>query len=295
VVLKAIGLVPNWQKSEEVVRLVEFITTFFEGRQMKVYLNAGAEVSPAVKTEQLSMSDFAGRVDYAIVLGGDGTILRVARELSGKNVPILGVNLGQMGFLAEVEPSRLEEALIQLAEGRYNILHRSMLSARVFRDDSQVADFMALNDVVVSKSPFSRIIFVDTFVNDRFLESYPGDGLIVATPTGSTGYSLSAGGPIVNPVLDVMIITPICPHILHHRSVVVASHERISIKIRSRRQSEVFLTVDGQVGFNLEDGDQVLVTRAPLTTPLVQLEGSNFYVLLHRKLMKVIRREPERV
>lgn len=294
-VLKAIGLVPNWQKSEEVVRLVEFITTFFEGRQMKVYLNAGAEVSPAVKTEQLSMSDFAGRVDYAIVLGGDGTILRVARELSGKNVPILGVNLGQMGFLAEVEPSRLEEALIQLAEGRYNILHRSMLSARVFRDDSQVADFMALNDVVVSKSPFSRIIFVDTFVNDRFLESYPGDGLIVATPTGSTGYSLSAGGPIVNPVLDVMIITPICPHILHHRSVVVASHERISIKIRSRRQSEVFLTVDGQVGFNLEDGDQVLVTRAPLTTPLVQLEGSNFYVLLHRKLMKVIRREPERV
>ncbi len=293
--MKAIGLVANWQNREEVMRLTERIASFFEERKVKVYLHPGDETPAEFNIEKLFIEEFAGRVDYAIVLGGDGTILRVARELSGKNVPILGVNMGQMGFLAEVEPSRLEKALEQLLEGNYAILHRLMLSARVFRDDAQVADFLALNDVVVAKGPFSRIIYVETYVNDRFLESYPGDGLIVATPTGSTGYSLSAGGPIVNPVLDVMIITPICPHILHHRSVVVASHERVMIKIRSRRQSEVFLTVDGQVGFSLEDGDQVLVTRAPLTTPLVQLEGSNFYILLHRKLMKVIRREPERV
>lgn len=275
--------------------LVERIVCFLNSKRMKVYLHPSEEVPEEIQVDRLPIGEFAGKVDYAIVLGGDGTILSAARELSGKNVPILGVNLGQMGFLAEVEPCGLEKALELLAGGNYAILHRLMLTARVYRDDLPVAEFMALNDIVVSKGPFSRIIIVDTFVNDRFLESYPGDGLIVATPTGSTGYSLSAGGPIVNPALDVMIITPICPHILHHRSVVVESHERVMMKIGSRRQAEVFLTVDGQVGYSLEDGDQVTVTRAPLTTPLIHLEGSNFYVLLHRKLMKVIRREPERV
>ncbi len=293
--MKGIGIVANWRRKQEVSEMVRRISDFFSARQISVFLSEEGDFPEVdLGVQMLPLPEFSGKVDLVIVLGGDGTILRVARELAGKNLPILGVNLGQMGFLAEVEPPMLEPSMEKLSEGSYKVRHRLMLTARVLREERQVAEYTALNDIVISKGPFSRIIHVDTYVNDKFLESYPGDGVIVSTPTGSTGYSLSAGGPIVNPALDVMIITPICPHLLHHRSVVVSSTERINLRVATR-QAEVVLTVDGQVGFSLQDGDVVLVMRAPLTAPLVQLEGSDFYVLLHRKLMKVIRREPERV
>lgn len=292
--MKGIGIVPNWKKKEEVEAMVARIVAFCQERSVTPYLPESDELEPQPGVEILPLQEFVGKTDFVIVLGGDGTILRVARQLSGTNLPLLGVNLGQMGFLAEVEPPMLEAGLDMLLEGQYKVRHRLMLSARVFRDDRPVAEYTALNDVVISKGPFSRIIYLDTYVNDKHLETYPSDGIIISTPTGSTGYSLSAGGPIVNPALDVMIITPICPHLLHHRSVIVASHERVSIHPWTR-QAEVILTVDGQVGFQLQDGDEVQVTRAPLTTPLVQLHGTDFYTLLHRKLTKVIHREPERM
>ena len=293
-VMKGIGIVPNWKKKRDVETMIARIVSFCQERQIQLYLPVSDELEEQEGVEVLPLDSFVGKADVVIVLGGDGTILRVARQFSGTNLPILGVNLGQMGFLAEVEPPMLETSLQMLLDGHYKVRHRLMLSARVFRDDRAVAEYTALNDVVISKGPFSRIIHVDTYVNDKHLESYPSDGLIVSTPTGSTGYSLSAGGPIVNPGLDVMIITPICPHLLHHRSVIVSSNERVSIRTMTR-QAEVILTVDGQVGFTLQDEDVVHVTRAPLTTPLVQLHGSDFYTLMHRKLNKVIQREPERV
>lgn len=292
--MKGIGIVPNWKKKDDVEVMVARIVSFCRENNLLAYLAESEEHQNQEGVEVLPLHDFVGKADVVIVLGGDGTILRVARQFSGTNLPILGVNLGQMGFLAEVEPPMLETALKMLIEGNYKVRHRMMLSARVYRDDRPVAEYTALNDIVISKGPFSRIIYLDTYVNDKHLESYPSDGIIVATPTGSTGYSLSAGGPIVNPALDVMIITPICPHLLHHRSVIVSSSERVSIRTWTR-QAEVILTVDGQVGFTLQDDDIVQVTRAPLTTPLIQLQGSDFYTLLHRKLMKVIQREPERV
>jgi NAD+ kinase len=290
--MQGVGIVPNWKKEKEVRAMVARIVTYFHSRDVRVYLPATAEAAVFDGVRYIPPEEFAGLADLLIVLGGDGTILRVARQFSGTNLPLLGVNLGQMGFLAEVEPPLLEEALQLLLEGRYKVRHRLMLSTRVLRDGQQAAEYTALNDIVVGKGPVSRIIYVGAYVNDKHLESYPCDGLIVATPTGSTGYSLSAGGPIVNPALDVMIITPICPHLLHHRSVVVASSERVSLRVQTR-QAEVMLTVDGQVSLPLQDNDEVQVTRAPLTTPLIQLQGTDFYTLLHRKLMKVIHREPE--
>jgi NAD+ kinase len=292
--MKGIGIVPNWKKKEEVEAMITRIVAFCQKHDIQTYLPESDEGEPQAGVDILPLQEFVGKTDLVIVLGGDGTILRVARQFSGTNLPILGVNLGQMGFLAEVEPPMLETALQLVLDGNYKIRHRLMLSARVFRDDRPVAEYTALNDIVISKGPFSRIIYLDTYVNDKQLEEYPADGIIVATPTGSTGYSLSAGGPIVNPALDVMIITPICPHLLHHRSVIVDSSERVSIRPWTR-QAEVILTIDGQVGFQLQDDDVVQVTRAPLTTPLIQLQGTDFYTLLHRKLAKVIRREPERV
>ena len=292
--MKGIGIIPNWQKKSEVEALVSRVAAFCEQHGVVPYLPESKEAIPLPGVELLPVEDFVGKVDVVIVLGGDGTILRVARQFSGTNLPILGVNLGQMGFLAEVEPPNLEKALQMLLDGQYKVRHRVMLSARVFRNERPMAEYTALNDVVISKGPLSRLIYLHTYVNDKHLESYPTDGLIVSTPTGSTGYSLSAGGPIVNPALEVMIITPICPHLLHHRSVIVSSSERVSIKVWTR-QAEVVLTVDGQVGLTLQDDDVVHVTRAPLTTPIVQLQGTDFYTLLHRKLSKVIQREPERM
>lgn len=291
--MRGIGIIPNWKKKQSVRELMTRLTTFFRDKDVNLFILQNNEAEPLPDAQFLPYDQFPGRAELVIVLGGDGTILRVARELAGKDIPILGVNLGQMGFLAEVEPAMLESALQKLVDGFYTISHRSMLAASVIRDGKLVADYSALNDIVIAKGTVSRIVYVDTFVNDKYLESYPADGIIVSTPTGSTGYSLSAGGPIVNPALDIMIITPICPHLLHHRSVIVSSTERISMQVNS--QAEVMLTVDGQVTFPLQDQDVIQVTSAVLTTPLVQLQDSDFYVLLHRKLMKVIRREPERV
>ncbi|MBS4007541.1 MAG: NAD(+)/NADH kinase [Clostridium sp.] len=292
--MKGIGIVPNWKKKQEAEAILNRIVAFCREQNTKLYLAQTAESAVKASVDILPLPEFVGKTDVVIVLGGDGTILRVARQFSGSNLPILGINLGQMGFLAEVEPPMLESALQMLLDGKYDVQHRLMLSARVFRDGRLVAEYTALNDVVISKGPFSRIIYLDTYVNDKHLETYPSDGIIISTPTGSTGYSLSAGGPIVNPSLEVMIITPICPHLLHHRTVIVASNERVSIRPWTR-QAEVIITVDGQEGFKLHDHDEVQVTRAPLTTPLIQLHGTDFYTLLHRKLHKVIYREPERM
>lgn len=289
--MQGIGIIPNWKKEQAVRAMVARIVAFLRPREVQVYLPATPEAAVFDGVRYIPPEDFVKLADVLIVLGGDGTILRAARQFTGSSLPLLGVNLGQMGFLAEVEPPLLEEALQLLLDGKYSVRHRLMLSTRVLRGDSLAAEYTALNDIVVGKGPVSRIIYVDTYVNDKHLESYPCDGLIVATPTGSTGYSLSAGGPIVNPALDVMIITPICPHLLHHRSVVVASAERVSLRVQAR-QAEVMLTVDGQVSLPLQDNDEVQVTRAQLSTPLIQLQGTDFYTLLHRKLMKVIHREP---
>jgi NAD+ kinase len=290
--MKGLGIVPNWKKRDEARDLLERIVAFCAQHGIDAYLAASEEVEEIAGGKITPKEEFPGLVDAVIVLGGDGTILQAARAFSGTNMPLLGVNLGQMGFLAEVEPPMLERALQQLLEGSYEVLHRLMLAARVLRGGRTVAEYTALNDVVISKGQASRIIYLDTYVNDKHLETYPSDGIIIATPTGSTGYSLSAGGPIVNPYLDVIIITPICPHLLHHRSVIVSGSERVSVHPWTR-QADVNLTVDGQIDFPLQDHDVVQVARAPLTTPLIQLHGTDFYTLLHRKLSKVISRQPE--
>ena len=292
--MKGIGIVPNWKKRDEVREMLRRMLAFCAQHGISAYLAASDEAEETAGGQTIPREEFPGLVDVVIVLGGDGTILQAARAFSGTSLPLLGVNLGQMGFLAEVEPPMLERALQQLLEGSYEVLHRLMLAARVLRGGRTVAEFTALNDMVISKGQASRIIYLDTYVNGKHLETYPGDGIIIATPTGSTGYSLSAGGPIVNPSLDVMIITPICPHLLHHRSVIVCGSERVSIHPWTR-QADVNLTVDGQIGFALQDHDVVQVARAPLSTPLIQLHGTDFYTLLHRKLSKVISRQPERM
>ncbi len=298
--MKGVCIIPNWQKNNT-MSVVKKVSDFFRKAGVPVMILEEEEVlkkaeeSRSEKGEAVfnpNSSDcfnldidpgWCQKTDMIIVAGGDGTILRVARDLAHWDVPILGINIGHKGFLAELEVSDIPAYLEKVLVGNYKLSNRIMLNATVIRGSEKVAKFTALNDMVVSKGPFSRIIRLDAFIGSTFLESYTGDGIIIATPTGSTGYSLSAGGPIVNPSLDLLVLTPVCPHSLYNRSVIVDGSESVTMTVYTR-QSEIILTVDGQVGFTLHEDDKVVVAKARRMVSLVTFEDHSFYTLLGSKL-----------
>lgn len=281
--MKDIGLIPNWHKRNSNL-VVEKIDNFFKQRQIHLQI-ADSEQADFYSDESLAeqLKSWQDKLELIIVVGGDGTILRVARDLACWNVPVLGINLGHKGFLAEIEVEQMERFLQYIAANQYAYQERMMLEARLMRGNEELGNYLALNDIVVSRGPFSRIIKVEAYINDDFMESYSGDGIIIATPTGSTGYSLSAGGPIVNPTMELFVITPICPHSLYNRSVIVNSSDNMKLRVDSR-QVQVVLTVDGQVRFSLEDEDQITICRSRQIVKLVCFHDYSFYRMLHQKL-----------
>lgn len=224
-------------------------------------------------------------VDVLVALGGDGTILAAARAIGDHDIPILGVNLGSLGFLADVAPEELLPTLEKVKRGDYHLEKRMILEA-------MAADqrFFALNDVVIDKGASPRIISLSTYVGDEFVGTSIADGLIIATPTGSTAYSLSAGGPIVHPGMETLIIAPICPHILANRPMVISATEVLTIEIESQ-DSEVKFTVDGQVHLSLQSGDRVRVRKADHSVKLIKVSNKSFYDLLRTKLKWGVREE----
>lgn len=222
--------------------------------------------------------------DLIIVLGGDGTILRTARKVCKRKTPILGINMGRVGFLAEIEKGVLEKYILRLLEGKFSLEMRSMLYACVERNGQRVAKFNALNDVVVSCNSFKRMVDIDIFVDKTMVDSYSADGVIVSTPTGSTAYSLSAGGPVADSSLDIMIITPICPHTLTSRSIILPGEKTVKIRLKEKTARHSLLTIDGQEGFDLEDGDVIKICKSNYQTSLVKLSDLNFYEVLKKKL-----------
>jgi NAD+ kinase len=282
--MKGLAIVPNWKKVN-VKETVWEIISFLRQEKVSFYLDREGADELGLPEHYAPVSGWSDLADMVLVLGGDGTILQVARSLVGSGLPIIGINLGDMGFLTAMEISELNKGLQQVLAGEYEVQNRMMLSAKVVRGGKEMASYEALNDIVISKGPFSRIIELFTYINHDFLEKFPGDGVIISTPTGSTGYSLSAGGPIVNPALNVIIITPICPHLLHHRSVIVHEEDEIRMKVLTRH-AEVVLTVDGQMGFTLQNEDEVVVKNSKNKTKLVNFKDKTFYNLLHYKLKK---------
>lgn len=234
-------------------------------------------------------------IDCAIVLGGDGTIIQTANDLMTKNIPILGVNLGTLGFLAEIEQHNVIEALDRLMKDDYRIENRIMLEGVIQYSSGQMnadTDAMgsALNDVVISRKGFSRIISLGIYVNDNLIDFFKGDGVIISTPTGSTAYNLSAGGPIVMPAADVMVITPICPHSLTPRSVVVSAQDKVKVIIgRSKKTQEAEATVsfDGNKEMDLGTDDAVIISKARYNTKLIKLNHKGIYEILRSKLEAV--------
>ncbi|HVI84243.1 MAG TPA: NAD(+)/NADH kinase [bacterium] len=234
----------------------------------------------------VSENELIKRVSVVVVFGGDGTILRTARAAAPQAIPILGVNLGAFGFLAEVNGPDVETALRRLLAGDYQLDERMMLQARVERSAPTAQEFIALNDIVLTKSGYARLVKLDTHVNGEHLATHLADGLIVATPTGSTAYSLSAGGPIVHPAVDGIVLTPICAHTLNSRAVLVSGGDTIAIRVEpvGTAPPPPILTVDGQEGFPLRIGDEVRVARSPHRTRLVRLGRGGFYSILRAKL-----------
>ncbi len=222
-------------------------------------------------------------IELVIVLGGDGTILRVARALKSYDTPLMSVNLGGLGFLTAFTIDQLYPHLQRILEGRFTVSRRLMLTAQHYRNNRLVHEASVLNDVVINKAALARIIQIETKVADKPLTTYLCDGLIVATPTGSTAYSLSAGGPIICPDMDALILTPICPHTLTNRPIVVGVNQTVEL-ILNTPNSEVSLTLDGQIGYQLHYKDKILVKRAPHEIGIIENPDTTFFQVLSHKL-----------
>lgn len=222
------------------------------------------------------------QTDAIIALGGDGTVLAIARSLKNSGTPILAVNLGSLGFLTAIRLDELYPALTRVVENKFYLNTRCMIDGTVRRRGKTVARHTALNDVVINKGALARIIQFEAFSERNFIGKFMADGLIVSTPTGSTAYSLAAGGPIVYPNLQCLVLTPICPHTLTNRPLVVPLDT--PVKVVLREGDEVMLTIDGQVGMPLELEDEVVVTRSSTTVDLIQPENKNYFDVLREKL-----------
>jgi NAD+ kinase len=228
-------------------------------------------------------TDLAARADVVVVLGGDGTLIKAARILGGRPAPILGINLGSLGFLTEVPETELFPMLDAVVAGTAKADPRMKLAVRLFRDGKVLIEDEVLNDVVINKGALARIADHEMSVNGKFVTLYKSDGVIVATPTGSTAYSLSANGPIVHPASDCIIITPICPHALTQRPIVVTGEQVVSILLKSD-SSDVYLTIDGQVGLAMKQGDKLEVKRSPNRVYLVRNPQMDYFAILRQKL-----------
>jgi NAD+ kinase len=222
--------------------------------------------------------------DFVVSLGGDGTLLNAARSLYRHDVPVFGINLGTVGFLAEVEINDIDNAIMCLSKGNYSLVSRMVLSACVNRNGSCVFEGIALNDVVVSRGGLSRIIRLKVYVDDQFIDSFPGDGVIVSTPTGSTAYTLSAGGPIVQPDMQMMITTPICPHILYSRSFITSPDRTLRICINDDYPDSAIITLDGQEGFGIVAGDTITIKCMDKGVRFLSIYQMNFYDVLRAKI-----------
>ena len=280
--MKRVGLVAK-PDAVEAQRVVLTLLDWLAARGLIVVLEKKtAGLAPAVSVASATKSELPGQVDAVIVLGGDGTLLSMARAVGDLGVPILGINLGGLGFLTATTLDELLPAMEALLAGDMAVEERMMLSARLLRTGQPVGDYVALNDVVITKSAMSRIIDLSVSVDGRHATAYRADGLIISTPTGSTAYNLSSGGPILFPTMDAVVLTPIAPHTLSNRPIVLPGGQRIDVTLRG--DQEVMLTMDGQVGVPLRERDTVEVGKAPARIRLLRFDQRDFFSVLRTKL-----------
>src|ERR1700757_465815 len=246
---------------EMVATVVPPLIAWLRDRKIDVHVDVETQGGVEINVPCIAREAMGEKVDLLIVLGGDGTLLAAARALKAHNVPILAVNLGSLGFLTTITLDQLYPMLEQVLEGHHRTSERMMLEAQILRRGKVSEHQTALNDAVVNKGALSRMLDFDLYVDSDHVARYRADGLIVATPTGSTAYSLAAGGPIIHPDIDAFVITPICPHMLTNRPLVIPDTARVEVRFPATGEP-VFLTIDGQIGFQLQPQDSVVITKA---------------------------------
>lgn len=275
--MKTIALIARPKKDEAVALARELIAEFPEREFLVEPHLAEALGCPAASEPALASAELM------VTLGGDGTLIHGARILRGRPVPIVGVNLGSLGFMTEIPVGEAITTLRQVFDGKAKVDSRMKLTCRLFRGDALVLEDEVLNDVVINKAALAKIAAHETWLDGAFVATYLADGVIFSTPTGSTAYSLSAGGPIVHPSVDCVVVTPICPHALTQRPIVVPGDQLMTVRLTSDLQ-DVFLTVDGQGGHALQKGDRLEVQKSPHRVLLVRNPSLDYFAVLRTKL-----------
>ncbi len=278
--VQTIGLVAH-AKKPRAAELVQLLADGFEAHGVQLLLEkATAEL---IGREGLSVEELGRRSSMLVVLGGDGSLLRAVHHLGEAICPVFGINLGSLGFLTCVNSLSWQEAVDAICNGRFVLSQRALLAVEVWRGDAIVHQAFALNDAVIGRGRFSRLIKLDTAIDGEMLTQYNADGLIVATPTGSTAYSLSAAGPVVLPNSGVFVINPICPHVLTNRTVIVSDTSEITVRPEAGQRG-LLLTVDGQAPVSIKAGDTIRLTKSSRKLPLAMLPDLSFSEVLRQKL-----------
>jgi NAD+ kinase len=270
-------------KKVEIREIVPPLIEWLRARQIEVLIDKETGATIDSTEHCLTRNELPCHVDLVVVLGGDGTLLATARALNRKPVPILAVNLGGLGFLTVLTRDELYPTLEAVLAGQYRSERRVQLDAEVVRSHEVLSTFLALNDVVLNKGAIARVLDFDAWVDGQFVSTYKADGLIVSTPTGSTAYSLAAGGPVIAPTVSAFIITPICAHTLTNRPIVLPDSVTIEVAVKSQRES-VYLTVDGQVGIAVRSDDRVRLRKAASYVEIVQPMHTSYFEILRQKL-----------
>lgn len=277
-----VGIIVNSAKDRD-LKVTSSIIKWLEEKACEVAVSE--MIADRLRRMELgySLTEIYKQCDFVIVLGGDGTLLGAARQILWLQTPILGINLGHLGFITEVEKNDIYICLEKILNKQYKLENRMMLEVVVIKEEKKVETFYCLNDAGITRGTLTRMVKLKTFVNDSYIDTYFGDGLLISTPTGSTAYSLSAGGPIISPDVKVILLTPICPHSLSSRSLVVSDEDTIKVEITDNYQ-DVHLTADGQQGYKLKNGDRVIIKKAPFFAKLIKVSNRNFYDVLRTKL-----------
>ena len=271
--------------SAQVAPVVRELQDYLREQHLAVHIETGtAELAAIPDAHTGTFEDVALRIDLGIVVGGDGTLLGVARHLAPAGVPLIGINLGRLGFLTDIQTSRMRETLRELLNGHFQREQRRLLHAEVIRDGSCVQAAIAFNDVVINKGDLARLIEFESYVNGEFVNTVRADGMVVATPTGSTAYAFSAGGPILEPTLPAIALVPICPHMPSNRAIVVGSDRSIEIVMLHTNNQTAHVTFDGQLNYALRDGDRIRIRTADHDITLLHPINRSHYGMLRTKL-----------
>lgn len=281
---KTIGIFGKYQDTS-VEQPVKLLTQHLEKKGINVKLGyTTAEEITRELPQEIIHENLVSDIDLAIVIGGDGTLLHVARRMAEKNIPIAGVNLGTLGFLTDIPQTDILSEIDQIIAGNYELENRLMLQVRVLRNGECVYQDNALNDIVIGRYALEKLIKWQIQVNGQFVTSARSDGVILATPTGSTAYALSAGGPIVHPGTDVISMVPVSPHTLSNRPITLPANAKVELSLQNKTQHCAHVSTDGLIGYNLIGDELVEITRSEHSVKLVHTENYNYFAMLRAKL-----------